>query len=80
MEGVVLAVEKRATSVLMEPRSIEKILEIDSHIGKVTLCDFSGYCLYCLACAVSGLVADARTMVDKARVEAQVLYANIEML
>ena len=30
----------------------------------------------CLACAVSGLVADARTMVDKARVEAQVLHAN----
>lgn len=54
-EGVVLAVEKRVTSVLMEPRSIEKISEIDSHI----------------ACAVSGLVADARTMVDKARVEAQ---------
>ena len=33
-EGVVLAVEKRVTSVLMEPSSIEKILEIDSHIGK----------------------------------------------
>lgn len=32
-EGVVLAVEKRVTSVLMEPSSIEKILEIDSHIG-----------------------------------------------
>ena len=29
-----LAVEKRITSVLMEPRSIEKILEIDTHIGK----------------------------------------------
>ena len=33
-EGVVLAVEKRVTSTLMEPSSIEKILEIDSHIGK----------------------------------------------
>ena len=32
-EGVVLAVEKRVTSTLMEPSSIEKILEIDSHIG-----------------------------------------------
>ena len=29
-----LAVEKRVTSVLMEPRSIEKISEVDSHIGK----------------------------------------------
>ena len=33
-EGVVLAVEKRVTSTLMEPSSIEKILEIDSHIGE----------------------------------------------
>lgn len=54
-EGVVLAVEKRITSPLMEPASVEKIVEIDSHIG----------------CAMSGLIADSRTMVDKARVEAQ---------
>ncbi|NWH60713.1 PSA5 protein, partial [Geococcyx californianus] len=33
-EGVCLAVEKRITSPLMEPSSIEKIVEIDSHIGK----------------------------------------------
>lgn len=33
-EGVCLAVEKRITSPLMEPNSIEKIVEIDSHIGK----------------------------------------------
>jgi len=55
-EGVVLAVEKRVTSPLLEPSSIEKILEIDSHIG----------------CCMSGLVADARTMINHARVEAQV--------
>ncbi|KAH7947714.1 hypothetical protein HPB52_015300 [Rhipicephalus sanguineus] len=54
-EGVVLAVEKRVTSPLMEPTTIEKIVEIDNHIG----------------CAVSGLMADSRTMVDRARVEAQ---------
>lgn len=54
-EGVVLAVEKRVTSSLMEPTTIEKIVEIDKHIG----------------CAVSGLMADSRTLVDKARVEAQ---------
>ncbi|XP_074644971.1 proteasome subunit alpha type-5-like [Tubulanus polymorphus] len=54
-EGVVLAVEKRVTSPLIEPSSIEKIFEIDSHIG----------------CAMSGLIADSRTMIDKARVEAQ---------
>lgn len=33
-EGVVLAVEKRVTSTLIEPNSIEKIFEVDNHIGK----------------------------------------------
>merc|ERR1712216_748921 len=54
-EGVVLVVEKRVTSTLLEPSSIEKIMEVDSH----------------LRCAMSGLTADARTLVDHARVEAQ---------
>ncbi|KND03150.1 hypothetical protein SpCBS45565_g08261 [Spizellomyces sp. 'palustris'] len=54
-EGVVLAVEKRVTSTLLEPSSIEKIMEIDQHLG----------------CAMSGLTADSRTMIDHARVEAQ---------
>jgi len=54
-EGCVLAVEKRLTSSLLDPASVEKIAEIDSHLGA----------------AMSGLVADARTLVDHARVEAQ---------
>jgi len=54
-DGVVIAVEKRLTSSLIEPSSIEKILEIDEHMG----------------CAMSGLTADARTLIDHARVEAQ---------
>jgi len=54
-EGCVLACEKRLTSVLMEPRSIEKILEVDDHMGA----------------AMSGLTADARTLIDRARVECQ---------
>ncbi|KAI5480610.1 20S proteasome subunit alpha 5 [Pseudohyphozyma bogoriensis] len=54
-EGVVLAVEKRTQSPLLESDSIEKIMEIDTHIG----------------CAMSGLTADARTMVEHARVTAQ---------
>mmetsp|Transcript_8974 Transcript_8974/g.25803 ORF Transcript_8974/g.25803 Transcript_8974/m.25803 type:complete len:240 (+) Transcript_8974:144-863(+) len=54
-EGVVLCVEKRVTSVLLEPKSIEKVMEIDSHVG----------------CAMSGLTADARTLIDHARVETQ---------
>ncbi|EPE10690.1 proteasome component pup2 [Ophiostoma piceae UAMH 11346] len=54
-EGVILGVEKRVTSTLMEVSSVEKIVEIDRHIG----------------CAMSGLQADARSMVDYARVECQ---------
>jgi 20S proteasome subunit alpha 5 len=36
-EGVVLAVEKRVTSSLIIPTSIEKIVEIDSHVCKSRL-------------------------------------------
>ncbi len=55
-DGVVLLVDKRITSRLIEAESIEKIFQIDSHIGVAT----------------SGLVADARSLVDRARVEAQI--------
>lgn len=54
-QGVVLAVEKRSTSPLMVSSSVEKIMEVDFHIG----------------CAMSGLIADARTLVEHARVECQ---------
>jgi 20S proteasome subunit alpha 5 len=54
-EGVVLAAEKKILSTLMIPSSSEKIMQIDTHVG----------------CVLSGLVADARTLVDHARVEAQ---------
>jgi 20S proteasome subunit alpha 5 len=53
--GVVMAVEKRITSPLLEPSSIEKVAEVDSHVGV----------------AMSGLTADARTLIDHARVESQ---------
>jgi 20S proteasome subunit alpha 5 len=55
-QGVVLAVEKRTQSPLLDSDSVEKIMEIDSHV----------------ACAMSGLTADARTMVEHARVTSQV--------
>lgn len=55
-DGVVLIVDKRIASRLMEPKSIEKIFRIDEHVG----------------CATSGLVADARILVDQARVIAQI--------
>ena len=59
-DGVVLIVDKRLSSKLIEPQSIEKIFKIDGHIG----------------CATSGLVADARALVDRARTECQVNSFN----
>ncbi len=55
-DGVALIVDKRIASKLIESRSIEKIFQIDEHVG----------------CATSGLVADARVLVDYARVLAQI--------
>ena len=54
-DGVVLIVDKKVTSKLVEPESIEKIFDIDEYIG----------------CATSGLVADARALVDQSRSCAQ---------
>jgi len=55
-KGVALVVDKRIVSPLVDPRSLEKIYQVDEHIG----------------CATSGLVADARVLVDRARLEAQI--------
>lgn len=60
-DGVVLVVEKRVLS-LQEPESVEKIFDIDLHVGA----------------AIAGLTADARVLVDNARIQSQVnrLYYN----
>ena len=58
--GVALIVDRRSSSRLLEPRSTEKIHGIDDYIG----------------CATSGLVADARILVDEARKNAQIHRVN----
>lgn len=55
-DGIVLMADKKIASKLMEPSSVEKIFQIDEHVG----------------CATSGLVADARALVDFARIVAQI--------
>ena len=54
-EGVILIVDKRISSKLIIIDSIEKMYKIDDHIGFTT----------------SGLIADARQLVDRARVQCQ---------
>ena len=55
-DGIIFVVDKKIKSKLIEPTSVEKIFKIDEHI----------------ATASSGLVADARRLVDIARNQAQV--------
>jgi proteasome alpha subunit len=55
-EGVILLADRRVASKLLEVDTIEKIYKIDEHI----------------CAATSGLVADARALIDRARIEAQI--------
>jgi len=53
-DGILMLVEKRLPSNLIIPRSVEKIFKIEEY----------------MACATSGLIADARILADYAREEA----------
>ncbi|MEM0492588.1 MAG: archaeal proteasome endopeptidase complex subunit alpha [Candidatus Thermoplasmatota archaeon] len=55
-DGVILMVYKERFTSLTPPDSIEKIFQVDDHIG----------------CAASGLIPDARHLVEFAREEAQI--------
>ena len=56
VDGVVLAGEKRAPHPLVDVDTLKKILLIDDHVGT----------------AIAGLHADARKLIDNARVQAQI--------
>jgi len=54
--GIILISTRQISSSLMKPESVEKIFQVDDHIG----------------IAISGMTSDAKFLVDKARLEAQI--------
>ncbi|MEK6922805.1 MAG: archaeal proteasome endopeptidase complex subunit alpha [Nanoarchaeota archaeon] len=54
-DGVVLVADKRVVEKLIVPNSVEKIFQIDAHIGA----------------AASGIVSDGRILVERAQIVAQ---------
>ena len=54
-DGVVLVADKRITEALIVPSSVEKVFQIDEHIGATA----------------SGILSDGRVLIDRARLLAQ---------
>lgn len=54
-DGVLFVADKRIVDVLVVPESVEKIFQIDDHIGAVA----------------AGIISDARVLIERAQIKAQ---------
>lgn len=54
-DGVLIVADKRVTESLIVPSSVEKVFQIDDHIG----------------CAAAGILSDGRILIERARLLAQ---------
>jgi 20S proteasome subunit alpha 4 len=76
---VVLGVEKKSVLQLQDPRTVRKVVMLDDHICLA----FAGWHLSNLLCIhraylPSGLNADGRVLIDRARVECQSHRLTVE--
>jgi 20S proteasome subunit alpha 4 len=78
---VVLGVEKKTTLQLQDPRTVRKLAMLDSHVCLA----FAGACNVTFAArplaadrSRTGLTADARVLIDKARIECQSHRLTVE--
>jgi len=61
-DAIVLGVEKKSTAALQETRTVRKVCKLDAHVSL----------------AFAGLTADARVLVNKARLECQSYRLTVE--
>ncbi|MFT4313060.1 MAG: archaeal proteasome endopeptidase complex subunit alpha [Candidatus Woesearchaeota archaeon] len=61
-DGVVFITDKRIVNKLVIPQSIEKIFQIDSHIGATS----------------AGIISDARILIERSQVKAQQYYVQYD--